>query len=163
MDMNELMTTALDFEKKGFDIYTKAAKKTKNKFVKETFEYLASQEKFHVDEIKEYVKKHDIKLEGDDPKQVKEFFNTTIEKFKEQAELTQEDIEAYKLGLQLETDAAKYYKQKLEDANDDKVKYFLQFLVRQEFAHYDLLYKGYNYLKDPQNFHLENESWFFEG
>ena len=65
--------------------------------------------------------------------------------------------------MELERSAYKFYKEELGNATDEKVKHFFSFLMQQESAHYTLIRNAYDYLKDPANFHMEEEGWMFEG
>lgn len=161
--MKDAMQTALDFEKKGKDIYVDASQKTKNSFIKKTFEYLAEQEEKHIREIENYFKNKKFETNGDDPVHVKEFFTMTTKEFQKKLDLTEDDMQAHERGLELENESYKFYEQQKKHAEKQEVKQFFDFLMKQEMAHYDLIKKSYEYINDPANFHIENETWFFEG
>jgi rubrerythrin len=165
MNIQQALQTALAFEKKGKKIYTEAAEKTKNPFVKEVFSYLARQEENHVQELAAFIEKHhpDIKLEGDTQEETKHFFTMTADKFNEKLKVSKKDLQAYEAGLELERSAYAFYKKELEEAPDEKTRHFFTFLIEQESAHYSLIRNAYDYLKDPANFHMEEERWMFEG
>lgn len=167
MELKEALTKALEFEKKGYEIYTATANRTKNPIVKKTFHYLAKQEQHHIKEINEYVeanhKINEIELEGDTLKETKEFFNTTVKEFKEKTEATDDDIKAHETALELENNAYNFYKEQLENTSDEDVKKFLTFLMEQENAHYEFVQKTLDYIKDPQGFYTREEGWILEG
>lgn len=157
------MKIALDFEKKGKKLYSEAAANTKNAFVRKVFTYLSEQEDLHVNEIQEYISRHDIELEGDKPEDVLKFFKMTISEFKTKLDYTKSDTEAYEKGMELENNAYLFYKEQSELVEDEKVKEFLLFLMHQEQAHYELIEKSYDFIKDPEGFNALEEDWFFEG
>ncbi|MEM4261063.1 MAG: ferritin family protein [Candidatus Woesearchaeota archaeon] len=165
MKIKKALQTALGFEEKGNKLYLEVAKKTKNEIVKETFMYLANQEYLHIKEIKEFIEKEhpNINLLGDNPHETKEFFDTTISKFKKKITLNKTDIKVYETALNLEKSSYNFYKQEFNKANDEKTRKFFKFLMAQESAHYTLLSNTYNYIKDPANFYMEEEGWIFEG
>ncbi|MBN1503095.1 ferritin family protein [Candidatus Woesearchaeota archaeon] len=165
MELKQALKTALDFEQKGKDIYNKTAEKTQNELVRKTFGYLAEQEQNHINEIKEFIKKEspDIGLLGDKPEQVKKFFTMTISEFKEKAEISRSDEQAYKTALELETSSYNFYNEQKNQSQDEQTKKFFQFLMDQEKAHYDFIEKSLAFVKDPGHFYQSEESWFFEG
>lgn len=163
MDMKEAMDIALNFERKGKDIYSGVAAKTANPFVRKTFEYLAEQEDKHIEEIENYFKNQKLTPGGDDAKHVKRFFTTTTDEFKEKLELSEDDMQAHEKGLELENKSYEFYKKGAEEAEKPEVKAFFEFLMQQEMAHYDLIKKSYEYIKDPSGFNAGEEGWFFEG
>ena len=104
MEFKEAMQQALEFEKRGHDIYLDTANKTMNPIVKKTFSYLAEQETNHIREIQEYVDQEHpdmekIELKGDKLDGVKQFFNMTVKEFKEKTELSEDDIKAHEVAL----------------------------------------------------------------
>lgn len=165
MELKKALQTALSFEKKGYDIYDETAQSTTNEIVKKTFSYLAEQENIHVKEIKMFIEKEhpEFKNLGDKPEKTKQFFTTTIKKFKKQTTLSNSDIKAYETALTLEKSAYDFYKKEQTNSNDENTKKFFKFLMEQENAHYIFLSKTYEYIKDPAGFHLKHESWIFEG
>ncbi len=163
MNMQEALHQALDFEEKGFDIYTNAAENTNNPMVRKTFNYLADQEQLHIDEIKKYIERNEVEIKGDSAKDTKKFFNMTVSQFRKKTELSDDDIEAYEAGLKLEQDSYDFYKKQLAKADSDKMKKFFEFLMEQERAHYQLIEKAYMFIKNPEGFFAEEEDWFFEG
>jgi rubrerythrin len=165
MDIQKALQTALDFEKKGKKIYEAAAKKSKNPFVRDVFSYLAGQEENHIKEIAAFKETHfpGKALKGDKKREVKRFFTTTMARFKKKLAFTKADLQAYEAGMDLEKSSYAFYKKELGKAPDEKAKNFFRFLMEQEAAHYSLIRNAYDYLKDPVNFHREEEGWMFEG
>jgi len=165
MELNEAMETAMHFEERAHQAYSEAAKHSKSSILKKTFEYLAQQEQRHIDTLKEYIKNHNIDFNhlGENPDQVRQFFDETIGTFLETATLCEEDVHAYEAGLHLERASYDFYKKYYEQVDDPEVKKFFKFLMDQESAHYMLLDKAYHFLKDPEHFHADDEQWLFEG
>jgi len=165
MELKDALKEALDMEVKGHEIYTKTAENTSNPHVKKTFSYLADEEIHHIEEIKEFIEKEEpaMKLKGAEPQDVEKFFNTTVDEFREETELAQEDVEAYETALDLEKRGYNFYKKRFEEAEDEEIKTFFDFLMQQEKAHYSLFEKDLEYLKDPLGFFQREEQHFFTG
>jgi rubrerythrin len=163
INVKKALEAALDFERKGEKIYRETASKTKNPLVARTFMYLAEQELNHINEIKGYMEKEKIELKGDTLAETKKFFSTTISKFKEKALLSDNDLRAHETALELEQKSYNFYKEQAGQAHDPKLKKLFRFLMEQENAHYMLIQKAYDYIKDPVNFYVEEERWMFDG
>jgi len=163
MDIKQALTTALDFEEKGHKIYEETASKTKNPIVAKTFRYLADQELFHIEEIKEYLKKEKIELKGDKLKDTKNFFSITTTEFKQKTKLSDDDVKAHETALELEQKSYDFYKEQHGKTNNKDLKTFFNFLMKQENAHYELIQKAYNFIKNPVAFYTEQEKWMADG
>ena len=163
MGLKKALQTALDFEEKGHHIYEEVSNKTENQIVEKTFRYLANQELIHIEVIKEYIKEEKIELKGDKLKETKKFFSTTIRKFKEKTELSNDDLKAHETALELEQKSYDFYKEQREKTADKDLKKFFGFLMEQENAHYMLVQKAYNYMKNPDAFYAEEEKGVVEG
>lgn len=165
MELKEAMQEALEFEKKGKDIYEDVAEKTFNPMVKKTFQYLAREEENHIAEILKYIESQELDREfkGACMKDVQKFFNMTIDEYKEGIEFSRDDEKAYQKALDLEESSYDYYKDQREKAQDQRLREFFTFVMEQERAHYLMLEKTLRFMKDPENFFVENEEWNFEG
>jgi rubrerythrin len=167
MELKEALQTALDFEQKGHSIYEETSNKTQNPIVAKTFRYLADQELIHIEEIKEYIEKlnngHDVELKGDTLDDTKRFFTTTVNEFKEKTELSDDDIKAHEVGLELEQSSYDFYKEQYDAVDDEELKKFFKWLMEQENAHYEFIQKAYEYIKDPVGFYTEEEAWMADG
>lgn len=163
MDIKQVLQIALDFEKKGQEIYYKTAEKTQNPIVKKTFNYLAQQELLHIEEIKDYIKENKINLGGDNLKKTKQFFAKTTQEFKNKTELSKDDEQAHIVALEMEKEAYNFYEEQLVSADDEELKAFLEFLMEQENAHYELIQKSLDFIKNPEGFLAGEEGWLFEG
>jgi len=165
MELKQAFETALKFEQDGYRIYSETAEKSQNPIVKKTFKYLANQELFHIDEIEGYIAAidADIEFKGDNLEKTKEFFKTTTDEFKEKTELSDDDVKAHEAGLHLEKNAYEFYKEQDDATDDEKIKKFFAWLMEQESAHYNLIDKAYQFIKDPAAFYSEEEAWSMDG
>ena len=164
MELKEELAKAIEFEKEGKNVYTEVAGTTFNPMVKKAFEFLAAEEERHIKQIQNYVENEELpKPEGASKKDVKEFFKMTVDEYKEGVEFSADDKSAYEKAMELEKDSYNYYKEQLAKAEDERLKDFFSFLMEQESAHYLMLEKTLNFVKDPQHFYAEQEDWSFEG
>lgn len=166
MELAEALKIAIDFEKKGHDIYSVASKKSKNSVTRKTFEYLAKQEAYHIKNINSYMKTENIPktFDGDNVKETQTFFNTSIKDFEKKAQIfSSDEIRLYESAMELEQASYDFYKTQMQTSKSKEAKKFFEFLVTQENAHFALLQKTLDFLKDPENYFAKNESWMFEG
>ena len=163
MDINEALKTALDNEQKGQDIYKEAANKTKNPIVEKTFRYLADQEAVHIKDIKKYLETKEIESKEESLEKPQAFFSMTVKEFKDKTELSDDDIKAHETALELEKKAHAFYKEQHDKVSDEELRKFLKWLMDQENAHYVLIQKTYDFIKDPVHFYSEEEAWMADG
>ena len=163
MDLKQALHKALSFEQKGQKIYAGIASESKHPMVKKVFSYLADMELEHVQDIKGFMVNKGIELKGDEPEETEEFFTTTMKKFKSKAHLSQTDIKAYEAALDLERHSYRFYKEHFDSAEDEEAKKFFGFMMEQESAHYTLISRSYDFLRDPAHFYMHEEGWIFEG
>jgi len=163
MELKDALLTALNFEETGCKIYKEAAAKTNNPIVAKTFSYLADQELMHIEGIKEYMETTQIEFKGDKPEWTEKFFTMTAKEFRKKTELSKEDIKAHETALELERASYDFYKEQQSKAKSEKLKKFFMFLMSQENAHYELVQKSYEYIKNPVGFYTEEEKWMADG
>jgi rubrerythrin len=169
---------ALDFELKGNKMYLNFAQDTDNPLLSEIYRYIAQQEQEHFNKIKEYAKKKGMNTINHNTTtnhntirhntikhnktESERFFKTTIQKYKNRLEMTDNDLDARKDAMDFEKMSYDYYKE-LFDKADEKDKDFLMFMMDQENLHYQIIQKSFEYLDDPANFNADDEDWHFEG
>lgn len=170
-DELEALKLAIENELKVRKFYLEHAENMKNELAKKTFLFLADEELRHIDEIKAFNKaihegnEPDIDAGTEDEaiNRSKEFFSTTAKAIAEKAAANEADIKAYEMGLEIEQKGYDFYKETAEKAEHSNIKKFFEFLTKEENAHYALLSNAINYLKNPDDFFQDQESWFFEG
>ncbi|MFH1505470.1 MAG: ferritin family protein [archaeon] len=171
-DEMDALKTALDNELKTHMFYVDAEKKAKSKFSKKTFSFLAEQELGHIQKIKKFIKGADKKIDQIDIdmevaemffKKSKDFFESTVEHFKQKLKADDSDLNIYKVGKEIEQSGFDFYKKAFEDANTENLKAFFKFLMEQEQLHYQLLENSLDYIENPEGFFFDQENWNFEG
>jgi rubrerythrin len=166
MDMHEALVTALSMEKNGYDVYTKAAQKTKNALGRTTLEAIAKKELDHIKAIEEFSAKNlDRSIAAINPKDKKEYVLPIMEKMKKALdEKTANDLNnAYKVAMGLEKESFNLYKKLKGESADAKTKQFFDFLMKEENTHYELLQDTLEYLDRPGDWYREQERWIVEG
>lgn len=154
---------AMENEKMASEFYEKARGVSKTELSKRTFEFLAKQEVEHFDMLKK-MQEHEFEFNPNyqaDENAVKLFFD----KRKEYDSKLQgmDELEAYKMGMELEKKSYEFYKKAFENAENEDIKKFFKFLMEWESKHYHLLENAMHYLEDPVQYNVEQEQWDFEG
>ncbi|NQT46970.1 MAG: ferritin family protein [Candidatus Omnitrophica bacterium] len=168
----EVLSISLEMEKKGYDFYMKAANKSTNELGKKTFAALAEDEKRHAEAIEKYQESisggkasPQLKTAVASHKNIKErllFGKSEAERLKDLS-VDADELKAYDVAMQLEKDGRDYYKKALESLEDEKVKDLYKFLISEEEAHFDIIFRTAEYLKDPGGWFAKEEGHFFEG
>jgi len=169
----EAMKIALDMEKKGYQTYMEAARKTLNKLGRSTLEAIAAQELEHIKAIEGYCQRP-----AADPEaarmiglirhsEKKDYVKAILEKIGRQlGEKTAGDgdlAEAYKTAMDLERESYAFYKNLSQEAVVPTVKAFFQFMMDQENTHFELFQETLEYLDRPGDWFREQERWIVEG
>jgi rubrerythrin len=168
MDMNEALVTALSMEKNGYDVYMKAAQKTKNVLGKSTLEAIAKKELDHIKAIEQFTAKNtDKSIASIDPKEKIDYIKPIVEKVKKALDAkTSKDADlnnAYKVAMGLEKESFNLYKTLKDSSKNPKAVQFFDFLMKEETTHYELLQETLEYLDRPGDWFRENERWVIEG
>jgi len=169
----ESMKLAIDFERRGYDVYVNAAEKTKNKLGKETLMAIAAKELDHIKAIEQFTKNLEIKEDINkatgiiNPMEKKKYVKDIFIKIKNQLDekaLPDSDLEkAYEVGMQLEQESYDFYKKHAAEAKDPQIREFFGFLMKEENNHYELLQDTLKYLNNPGQWFKEQERWIVEG
>jgi rubrerythrin len=68
-------------------------------------------------------------------------------------------MEVYKKAIEFEKRGVEMYDRLLNETKDEKAHKFYAFLRDMEQDHADVLDNTYQYLKDPDNWYLQQEGW----
>ena len=123
---------AMQNEKMAYEFYEKAMNTSTSELSRITFRFLSKQELEHFDMLKKMKEDRfsfDAHYETDE-NAVKEFFNKRA-KYKDKI-MDMSELEAYKMGMELEQKSYDFYKKAAETAQSEKMKKFLRFLMEWE-------------------------------
>ena len=148
---------AIEFEKKGYDLYVRLAKEAQDKLTKALFKSLAIQEKEHIAYIQAFAKTHTFKKYKTNTVQseIKKIWKVS----KAAAiEVRKDQFKGYELAMSLEDKGYKMYAQAVSKAKDADEQKFYTFLRDMEQDHYASLANVYYYLTENDSWLEENES-----
>jgi len=167
----EALKLALQTEEEGYKLYKSGADNSKNDLVKGIFQQLFKDELMHMDLIKRFYsvlnetgswaklseeEKNYKGLKGE----IKTIFSNALEELKsEKSQVSETDLEVYKKAIEFEKNGVKMYDRLLKETDDDKASKFYTFLRDMEQDHADVLDNTFQYLKNPDNWYLQQEGW----
>ena len=170
----EALSLAIKTEEEGFNVFTKAAAKTNNVFLKDLFSQLAVDEKKHMHLIKKYYEQISEKSQWEtvEPNEIKEMssktkldtiFSDSLSKMKDGSfEMNDDDLAACKWALKFEDNGAKMYNDLYLKSEDSNAKMFYALLRDMENEHYDTLNNLFQYLDSPESYHKTQDGWTME-
>lgn len=167
-DLNQALDTAMEMEKRGYELYRKAAAKTRNKFGQITLEAIAEKELDHMKAIEEFAAQNlHLAIESIQAKEKSDYIRRIMAKLAGQLEKkTSDDADlrnAYEVAMKLEKESYALYQKLGGEATDSVAKQFFSFLMKEESNHYDLLSETLQYLDRPGDWFREKERWLVEG
>ncbi|MFW5711964.1 MAG: ferritin-like domain-containing protein [Spirochaetia bacterium] len=163
MDLKQAFETAIKGEMEGRELYKAAAEKTDDQKAKDVFQMLADEEQSHLDTLvklaNEYQEGKDVSIpelpkptsfeDAESPIFTREFKDKVTDKHFEMATLS--------IGIKLELESEKFYKEMAQSADQPKLKEFFNYLADWEKGHYDYLNKQIGFL----NSYYTNKYSFF--
>ena len=161
MDALEL---AMRMETDAIAFYTEAARKTRHPAGKKMFQAVTEDEKRHLEMVDHIVKGLKIGHNDVSPlKNVKTAFESMKAEMMQKVEATQDELEAFKIAMQMEKEGIEHYKKTLSMATRDKERALLERLIEEEQQHYALFANTYQFLSDTGNWFLWEERGIVEG
>ena len=159
----QMLSTALEMEKKGADFYDKAVSECQNELGREMFRMLMKEELIHMDRIlKIYEVLKAGKAWSDEWRSIKSEHKDIGVLFKEMASAhgqditaTTSDMEALDVGIDFESRAITFYQEHLSKAEDSLELEFLEQLIKEERGHHAAL-------SDMKLYFSDSASWFAE-
>ncbi|HUT54703.1 MAG TPA: ferritin family protein [bacterium] len=165
----DMLSTALDMEKKGKAFYQRAGKKCKDPKCRDVFKMLADLEVEHIERIRKIYESLesgegwcDWDEEGTHPDLGQVFRELT---FRHGADITADstDLEALDTGLGLEKESISFYQEAAKKATDKEEKEFLKAMVGEEKMHHQSLADMRLYLENPAAWFAEQEKPHLDG
>lgn len=152
MDLKQAFETAIKGEMEGRELYKAAAEKTDDKKAKQIFQMLSDEEQSHLDTLvklaNEYQEGKDVSIpdlpkptsfeDAESPIFTREFKDKVTDKHFEMATLS--------IGIKLELESEKFYKEMAQSADQPNLKEFFNYLADWEQGHYEYLQKQIGFL-----------------
>ncbi len=155
---------ARKMETDAIRFYTEAAGKTRYPAGKKMFETVAIDEKRHLEIVNKFLKGLEIHMEDVHPiNNIKTVFETMKDKMMEKVQATSDELEAFKIAMQMEKEGIEFYKKLMSEAKPGKEKMLFEKLIREEQQHFAIFENTYNFLMDTGNWFMWDEHSIVEG
>jgi rubrerythrin len=81
----------------------------------------------------------------------------------ERVKATSDDLEAFKIGMQMEKEGLEFYRNLLAEATTEKEKNLYEKLIHEEEEHYNIFANTYDFLNDTGNWFMWEDHSIVEG
>ncbi|MCF8039725.1 MAG: ferritin family protein [Desulfohalobiaceae bacterium] len=161
MDLQQALQTAMKGEVEGRELYRAAAEKTGDSKAREVFGMLADEEQSHLDSLTQIAKDYE---EGKDltipqlpaPASFEDAESPIFTReFKEK--VADFDMTALSIGMKLELESEKAYRQMAAEADQNQLKELFTRLADWEQGHFDYLQKQMGFL---ESYYTKKYSFF---
>lgn len=155
---------ARKMETDAIRFYTEAAGRTRYPAGKKMFETVAIDEKRHLEIVNKLLQGLEIHMEDVHPmNNIKTVFETMKDKMMEKVQATADELEAFKIAMQMEKEGIEFYKKLLSEAKPGKEKMLFEKLIGEEEQHFAIFENTYNFLMDTGNWFMWDEHSIVEG
>ncbi len=155
---------AIKMETDAIKFYKEAAEKTKNPVGKKMFLTIAGDEKRHLDMLTQIFKGLDLNIKDVSPmKKIKTIFEEMKHEMMEKIEATTDELEAFRVAMQMEKEGIEFYKKALAEAQKEKEKALFERLIKEEQQHYDIFANTYFFMSDTGSWFMWEEHSIVDG
>jgi len=145
---------AIRMETDAIKFYSEAANKTSNAVGKKMFLSIVEDEKRHLEMLQRLFKDLDLHFNTASPmRTMKTIFEEMKDVMLQRAEATKNELEAFKIAMEMEKEGIEFYKKAALEAPSEKEKKLFEMLVPEEEQHYAIFANTYFFMK-------ESGSWF---
>lgn len=155
---------AKKMETDAIRFYTEAAKKTGYPAGRKMFETVAADEKRHLQIVCDLLKGIDVHAEDVHPLQnIKTVFEDMRDEMMQKVEATSDELEAFKIAMQMEKEGIEFYRNMMSEAQKEKERVLFGKLIKEEEQHYVIFENTYNFLNDTGNWFMWEEHSIVDG
>lgn len=168
----EALKAAIEFEQRSEKFYRDSIHKVKDEFAQKTLQLLADEEHHHIERINkanEALTKEsgdfdlDAHCQTDLPRRIEKHLKEPLSKKADKIRPQISDIEIYDLAIDMEKAGYGVYKEHYQQSENKKTRKLLEFLIKEESVHYELLASTKKYLEDPSYYFEDYGGWIFGG
>ncbi len=155
---------AIKMETDAINFYKEAAEKTRHPVGKKMFLSITEDEKRHLELLSQIFKEINISIEEVSPMQnIKTIFKSMKDAMMKRIEATTDELEAFKIAMQMEKEGIDFYKNAQTQAKSEKEKLLFERLLKEEQQHYDIFANTYFFLSDTGNWFMWEEHSIVDG
>ncbi len=155
---------AMKMETDAIRFYNEAAQKTKYPAGKKMFLTITEDEKRHLQMVSQIIKGLNVTMKDVSPmKNVKSVFETMKAEMMHKVEATADELEAFKIAMEMEREGLELYKKTLAGAKKDKEIALLERLIQEEEQHYAIFSNTYQFLANTGSWFMWEEQSIVDG
>jgi rubrerythrin len=155
---------ARKMETDAIKFYTEAARNTGYPAGKKMFETIVVDEKRHLEIINNIIKGLDVTVEDVHPmEKIKTVFESLKDKMMERVKATRDELEAFKIAMQMEKEGIEFYRKLLAGAKTEKEKTLFEKLIKEEEQHYEIFANTHFFLSDTGSWFMWEEHSIVDG
>ena len=155
---------AIKMEIDAINFYSEAAEKTQNPVGKKMFLTITEDEKRHLDTLSQIFKGIHIEMKDVSPmKNVKTVFELMKDEMMKRVKATTDELEAFKIAMQMEKEGVEFYKKAAIEAQTEKEKSLFERLVKEEQEHYGIFSNTYFFFSDTGSWFMWEEHSIVDG
>ena len=155
---------AIRMETDAINFYSEAAGKTQNPVGKKMFLTIIEDEKRHLDTLSQIFKGLHIDLKDVSPmKNIKTVFEKMKNEMMQRVKATTDELEAFKIAIQMEKEGVEFYKKAATEAQTEKEKSLFERLAKEEQEHYSIFSNTYFFLSDTGSWFMWEEHSIVDG
>ncbi len=155
---------AIRMETDAIKFYSEAAEKTKNPVGKKMFLTIVEDEKRHLETLSQIFRGIHISCKDMSPMEnIKTVFASMKNEMLNRVEATSDELEAFKIAMQMEKEGVEFYKNAASGAKKEDEKSLFERLVKEEEDHYNIFSNTYSFLSDTGNWFMWEEHSIVDG
>ncbi|MEW6117398.1 MAG: ferritin family protein [Nitrospirota bacterium] len=155
---------SLKMETDAIKFYSEAADKTRHPVGKKMFLSVAEDEKRHLEMLSRLLKGLELSIAEASPMgQIKTIFETMKDEMMQRVAATGDEMEAFRIAMDMEQEGAAFYRKAAAAAATDKEKKLFEQLVHEEEQHFAIFSNTYSFMKDTGNWFMWEEHSIVEG
>jgi len=155
---------AIRMETDAINFYREAAEKTKHPVGKKMFLSITEDEKRHLEMLSQIFKDINIQVEEFNPmKNIKTIFESMKDDMMKRVEATKDELDAFKIAMQMEKEGVEFYKKAESEAQTEKERSLFKRLIKEEQQHYDIFANTYFFLSDTGSWFMWEEHSIVDG
>jgi len=155
---------AIKMQTDAIKFYTEAAEKTKNSVGKQMFLTIVQDEKRHLETLTQIFKGLDITVQDVSPMEnIRTVFDSMKTGMMKRVEATMDELEAFKIAMQMEKEGVEFYKKAAVGAKTEKEKALFERLIKEEQEHYNIFANTYFFMSDTGSWFMWEEHSIVDG
>ncbi|MEW5744102.1 MAG: ferritin family protein [Nitrospirota bacterium] len=155
---------SLKMETDAVTFYSEAADRTNYPVGRKMFLSIAEDEKRHIEMLNQLLRGLELTFKEASPVgQVKTIFEQMKDQMMQRVSATSDEMEAFKIAMQMEKEGAAFYRKAAAEASTEKEKKLFERLVREEEQHFAIFSNTYSFMKDTGNWFMWQEHSIVEG